>query len=144
MSIVTSRIRFAVAGLALACAPLAAMAADASEPGKVVIGIYHAAPGKQLELLKWLAARDAIDKEAGVPATQLYAHVDGDSWDYLAIAPKLSEADDAKVEELAKKKGLKVGMPAGLEFRSMITSHTDTAARGPTTAADLVKMATGK
>ena len=91
--------------------------------------------------MKWLAARDAIDKEAGVAATQLYAHVDGDSWDYLVIAPQLSDAESAKVDEISKKKGLKVGFPAGLEFRSMVSSHTDTYARGPTTAADLVKLA---
>jgi hypothetical protein len=126
----------------LACAP-ALYAADA-EPGKVVVGIYHAAPGKQLELLKWLAAREAVDKEAGVPAQQIYAHVDGDSWDYVVIAPQLSDADGAKVDELAKKKGLKVGFPAGLEFRSMVQSHTDTYARGPMTASELVKAAGGK
>ncbi|HZP13659.1 MAG TPA: hypothetical protein VFB36_14670 [Nevskiaceae bacterium] len=132
-----------VIAAALLAAPLFARAADA-EPGKVIVGLYHAAPGKQLELLKWLAARDAVDKEAGVAATQIYAHTDGDSWDYLVIAPQLTDAEGAKVDEIAKKKGLKVGFPAGLEFRSLIQTHTDTYARGPTTAAELVKAAGGK
>src|SRR5581483_3932232 len=87
-----------VIAAALLAAPLFARAADA-EPGKVIVGLYHAAPGKQLELLKWLAARDAVDKEAGVAATQIYAHTDGDSWDYLVIAPQLTDAEGAKVDE---------------------------------------------
>ncbi len=144
--IASNRTRIVVAGLLLAmAAPAAVRAAEPSaETGKVIVTIYRAAPGKQLELLKWLAARDAVDKEAGVPATQLYAHTDGDSWDYLSIGPQLSEADGNKVDELAKKKGLKTGFPAGLEFRQMVSSHTDTYARGPVSAADLVKMAGGK
>ena len=139
----SKRIRIFVSGVVLAAAQIGiAGAADApTEPGKVIVALYHAAPGKQLDLLKWLAAREAVDKEAGVPATQIYAHTDGDSWDYLAIAPQLSEADSTKVEELAKKKGLKTGFAASLEFRQMIQTHTDTFAKGPTTAADLVKQA---
>jgi hypothetical protein len=133
-----------IIAVALFAAPLLAQAADAGEPGKVIVSLYHAAPGKQLDLLKWLAARDAVDKEAGVAATQLYAHTDGDSWDYMVVAPQLTDAEGAKVDELAKKKGLKVGVQAGLEFRSMVITHTDTYARGPTTATDLVKAATAK
>src|SRR5581483_9441515 len=86
----------------LLAAPLLAQAAETGEPGKVIVALYHAAPGKQLELLKWFAAREAVDKEAGVAPTQFYAHTDGDSWDYLAIAPQLSDAEGAKVDELAK------------------------------------------
>ena len=144
MIIESKRIGILIAGIAMALAPLAAIAADATEPGKVIVSLYHAAPGKQLELLKWFATREAIDKEAGVPATQWYAHTDGDSWDYVGIAPQLSDADDKKVEELAKKKGLKTGFAASLEFRQMINTHTDTLANGPTTASDLVKAASGK
>jgi hypothetical protein len=133
------------AGILLASAPVAIVAAEpAAEPGKVIVSLYQAVPGKQLELLKWFAAREAIEKEAGVPATQWYAHTDGDSWDFVAIAPHLSDADGNKVDELTKKKGLKTGMAAGLEFRQLIQTHTDTMARGPMTAADLVKSATAK
>ncbi|MFA5941468.1 MAG: hypothetical protein WC809_19135 [Sinimarinibacterium sp.] len=146
MTLTSKRIGILVAGLMWAVSPVTfAQPADpAAEPGKVVITIIHAAPGKQLDLLKWLAAREEVDKEAGVPATQLYAHMDGDSWDYLTIAPQLSEADSNKVDELTKKKGMKIGFPAGLEYRQFVTTHTDTFARGPMTAADLVKMAKGK
>lgn len=129
---------------ALLAAPLFAQAADTGEPGKVIVGLYHAVPGKQLELLKWLAAREAVDKEAGVATTQVYVHTDGDSWDYMVIAPQLTDAESAKVDELAKKKGLKIGFPAGLEFRTLVSTHTDTYARGPTTPSALVKEAGGK
>jgi hypothetical protein len=146
MILTSKRIGLLVCGALLASSPLVVVQAGepTPEPGKVVITIMHAAPGKQLELLKWLAAREAVDKEAGVPATQMYAHSDGDSWDFLTIGPKLSDADSDKVDEVAKKKGVKTGFPAALEFRQVISTHTDTYARGPTTAADLIKLANGR
>jgi hypothetical protein len=103
--------------------------------------LYRCVPGKQLEFLKWVAANDAIDKEAGVPASHIYAHTNGDSWDYMQIAPDLTEAQQAKVDELSKKHGLKTGFAASLEFRTMIAWHTDTFVIGPVTAADLVAAA---
>ena len=63
--------------------------APAQEANRVVVAIYHIAPGKQLDFLKWMAAREAIDREVGVGATQWYAHINGDSWDYVAISPDL-------------------------------------------------------
>jgi hypothetical protein len=142
----SKRIRILLVSAVLAAAPLGlAQAADAAaEPGKVVVSLYHAAPGKQLELLKWFAAREAIDKEAGVAAMQWYVHTDGDSWDFMTIAPQLSDAESDKVDEIAKKKGLKAGFAGALEFRQMMQTHTDTFARGPTTASDLVKQAGSK
>ena len=111
------------------------------EPGRAIIRIYRIAPGKQLDFLKWMAENDTIAKEAGVPATVLYTHTDGDSWDYLDIAPDLTDAQQAKVDEVTKKHGRKVGFPASLEFRTFISSHTDTRVLGPMTAADLVAAA---
>lgn len=89
-----------------------------------------------------MAARESIDKEVGVQATQWYAHIDGDSWDYVGIAPMLDDATSGKVDAAARKQGLKVGGPAGLEFREMITSHTDTVSAGPHSAAELAARAT--
>ena len=77
------------------------------------IALYRVAPGKHLDFLKWLADRDAIDKEAGVPASKLYAHTDGDSWDYLQITD-LSKEQEAKVDEVTRKHGLKTGFAASL------------------------------
>ncbi len=119
--------------------PITASAED--EAGEYVISLYQAAPGKQLDLLKWLAEQDAIGAEAGLPPAQIYAHMDGDSWDYLAISPVGTDEQDAAFAEAAKKRGGKVGFAAGLKFRTMIHTHTDTFAWGPTTAAALVEAA---
>jgi hypothetical protein len=112
------------------------------EPGRARITIYHVAPGKHLEFLKWMAAQDEVAKEAGVPTVQLYAHIDGDSWDYLGLAPVTTPEQDKKLDEIAALKGLKTGLPGSLEFRQLLSSHTDTFAAGPTSAAELVAQAT--
>ena len=116
-------------------------AQTAKEPGRAMVTIYRVVAGKQLDFLKWMAEQDAIAKEAGVPAIQLYAHTSGDGWDYLSIGPVLSDAQQAKVDDATKKRGGKTGFAAGLEFRSFVSSHTDTTVTGPTTAAELVSMA---
>ncbi|HEV8628962.1 MAG TPA: hypothetical protein VGV61_01495 [Thermoanaerobaculia bacterium] len=108
---------------------------------RALIAIYQVAPGKHLDFLRWLAANEAIDKEAGVPASVLYAHANGDSWDYLVVAPDLSDEQSAKVDEVAKRHGRKTGIAASLEFRTFISTHTDTFVHGPTTASALVAEA---
>jgi hypothetical protein len=94
-----------------------------------------------LDFLKWMAAREDVAKAAGVPALQLYAHLDGDRWDYLVIWPLTTPEQDRKMDEQASARGLKTGFPAALEFRELLSSHTDTYAAGPTTAAALVATA---
>jgi hypothetical protein len=140
----TRPIRAAVSLLApllFACAAFAPSTANAQEPGRALVSIYHVAPGKHLEFLRWQAARDAAGATAGVPPTQWYVHKDGDSWDYVSIAPVTTEAQDDQVEAILKKQNLTTGFRAGLEFRTLVASHTDTFARGPTTAAALVEAA---
>ena len=112
-----------------------------TDPQKARISIYEVAPGRHLDFLKWMAAREEVAKAAGMPATQLYAHLDGDRWDYLVIWPMTTPEQDRKTDEQAAAKGLKTGFPAALEFRELLTSHTDTYAAGPTTAAALVTAA---
>jgi hypothetical protein len=43
-------------------------------------------------------------------------HTNGDSWDFVAIAPEPTKAQDAKVDELTRQKGLKTGFAAALAF----------------------------
>jgi hypothetical protein len=109
--------------------------------GRARICIYHVAPGRQLDFLKWMALDDEIAKEAGIPPMQIYAHLDGDSWDYLGIGPATTPEQDKKKDDIAAKRGLKVGLPSALEFRALLTSHTDTFVVGPSTAAELVAQA---
>jgi hypothetical protein len=127
--------------VAFACLAPAVSAQAAKEPPHVRVALYRIAPGKQLDFLKWMAENDAIDKEAGVPASQLYAHTNGDAWDYMHIAPDLSKEQQAKVDEVTRKHGRKTGFAASLEFRTFVAWHTDTDAMGPVTAAELVAAA---
>ena len=81
--------------LGFALAAPALMAQDmkpAPEPGHAMVSLYRIAPGKQLAFLKWMATRDAIDQQLKLPRAHWYAHMDGDSWDYIAIAPQLTDA----------------------------------------------------
>jgi hypothetical protein len=130
-----------IASLVLALAALCPSLARSQEASRSVVSIYHVAPGKHLEFLRWQAARDAASAEAGIGAAQWYAHMDGDSWDFVSISPATTDAQDDKVDAILKSKKLTTGYKAALEFRTMITSHTDTYARGPTTAAALVEAA---
>jgi hypothetical protein len=115
--------------------------AEMKEPSRVIVTIVRVAAGKHAEFLKWQADQEAIAREAGVAATQFYAHTEGDSWDYLSIGPVVTDAQQAKVDEAARKRGWKTGFAAGLEFRTFVSSHTDTFAIGPLSAADLAAMA---
>jgi hypothetical protein len=111
---------------------------DPKGPGRARVTLYHVAPGKHLDFLKWLAAQDEVAKEAGVATVQLYAHIDGDSWDYLGIWPVTTPEQDKKLDEIALKKGLKTGVPGSIEFRQLLSSHTDTFVAGPTSAAEVL------
>jgi len=115
---------------------------DKEEPGRARVTIYRVAPGKHLDFLKWMAVQDEIAKEAGVATVQLYAHINGDSWDYIGIAPVTTPEQDKKLDEITAKRGRKTGLPGSLEFRQLLASHTDTFAAGPVSAADLVAQAT--
>lgn len=118
------------------------------EPTEYMISIYHVAPGKHLDFLKWMAEREAVAKEAGAPPIHWYSHMNGASWDYVTVS-RLGDSEEQaamnkKVEELTKKKGLTTGMKASLEFRQYVSGHTDTYTMGPFTAAEMVKAAEGK
>lgn len=129
------------AALLVAMVPLMAMAEEETLPGQVLVSIYHVAPGKHLDFLKWMAAQEAVAKEAGVDSGKWYAHANGDSWDYVVIGSITTDEQDSKIEELSKKKGLATGFKASLEFRQYMASHSDTYAIGPTSATALVEAA---
>ena len=121
---------------ALACSiPTVAVAQSAEEK---IVTLYRAAPGQQVALLRWLAQRDQIAAAAGVARSQLYVHTNGDSWDYMLIAPQTTEAQDAAQDAEAKKIGATTGPAAGIELRRFIGHHTDTLVNGPTTAGEFL------
>lgn len=118
-----------------------AQAAGSTAPPKARVALYRAAPGQQVALLKWFVAQDRAAQAAGVPTGQLYAHTDGDSWDYLAIDPVTTPAQDAAVDAAAKKMGMPTGPASSLEFRKYIAMHTDTFVIGPVTPERYLAMA---
>ena len=118
-----------------------AQAGSSAEPPHARIALYRAAPGQQVALLRWLAAQDRVSQSIGLPASKLYAHTDGDSWDYLAIDPVTTPAQDKALDEAAKKAGLAIGPASSLEFRKYVSTHTDTFAIGPVTPAQYLALA---
>lgn len=102
--------------------------------GRAIVSIYHAAPGQQEALMRWMADQDRAAAAAGVAKAQIYVHTDGDSWDFVSISPVTTEAQDKAIDEAAKKLGLTTGPRVGLELRKHITKHTDTYVQGPMTA----------
>jgi hypothetical protein len=134
------RLAFCVLTLLLVLSAFPLMAQD-KEPGEALISIYKIAPGKHLDFLKWMAAREAVAKEAGAAPTVWYAHTNGADWDYVAIGPVNSSEQDKKIDELSAKKGLTTGFKASLEFRQFVSAHSDTFTVGPTSASDLVASA---
>lgn len=126
--------------LAAAAASVCAFAAPAigQETPQNIVSLYRAAPGQQVALLKWMAQQDRASAAAGVAASQIYVHTSGDSWDYLVINPVTTKAQDDAVEAAAKKMGIVSGPRAGIEFRTMIASHTDSTSNGPMSAAQIL------
>jgi hypothetical protein len=124
------------AAAATACA--LATPAFGQQASEHIVSLYRAAPGQQVALLKWMAQQDRASVEAGVPASQIYVHTSGDSWDYMVINPVTTKAQDDAVEAAAKRLGLAIGPRASIEFRTMIASHTDTTSTGPQTAAQIL------
>jgi hypothetical protein len=123
---------------AAASACLWSIPAIGQEAPEHIVSLYRAAPGQQVALLKWIARQDQASQAAGLPATQIYVHISGDSWDYMVINPVTTKEQDDAVEAAAKKMGIASGPRASIEFRTMIASHTDTTTRGPTTAAQIL------
>lgn len=119
--------------------PFSALAQTPAEPAGATVTLYRAAPGNQVMLLQWLANQERAGAAAGVPASQLYVHQNGDAWDYLLIAPELSDAQDDAVEAAAKRLGIPTGPGVGIELRKHVAWHTDTLAAGPSSVADYLK-----
>lgn len=113
--------------------------AQTPEPPSPIISLYRAAPGHQVQLLQWLARRDEAARAAGLPASTLYVHQNGASWDYLLIAPGTTPEQDRAVDAASRRMGITIGPRAGIELREHIAEHTDTFVAGPTTAAEVLR-----
>lgn len=128
-----------VAAAAAFAMPSSVLAQAPAEPGGATVTLYRAAPGHQLMLLQWLAQQERAAAAAGVPASQLFIHQNGDSWDYLLIAPDLTDAQDDAVEAAARRLGVPTGPGVGIELRKHVAWHTDTLVMGPMSVADYLR-----
>lgn len=133
--------RYLIACLAIAlAAPATAQTVAAPEsPSKSLVEIYRIAPGQHEAFLRFIARADAVNIEAGLPPRQLYVHSDGEGWDFMLIQPAETPADKrAALNAAWEKSGLPSGADFFFEIRKYIAEHSDTFARGPTTATDFL------
>lgn len=126
------KIVLALAMSTMMLAPQVAAAQDASER---VVTVMHAAPGKYMDLVKFLVEVDTVRAEANLEPRQIYRHHNGANWDFLVIEPPLVADEDDRYEAAAKKLGIKP-MPGA--FRMLVMDHEDTVVGGPTTAAAIM------
>jgi len=124
---------------ALALLSMFALQASAAEVPRMLVEIYHIAPGQHTAFLEAIAKYDEANKMAGLPPRQLYVHSDGASWDFMLIQPAETPPDKTAALKAAwEKLGLPTGADFFLSFRQYIASHEDTFVNGPTTAADFL------
>lgn len=109
-----------------------------------IVSLYRVAPGQHIAFLEWMAAGEAAAAQAGVPASQWYAHMNGDAWDYLVIAPETTDEQDAAIDAALHAQGRPTGPAGGIEFRKYMAWHTDTHVAGPMTAAELLATVRGE
>ena len=122
---------------AIALVSIFALEASAADVPRMLVEIYHIAPGQHTAFLEAIAKYDEANKMAELPPRQLYVHSDGASWDFMLIQPAETPPDKAAALNAAwEKLGLPTGADFFLSFRQYIASHEDTFVNGPTTAAD--------
>jgi hypothetical protein len=114
------------------------------DEGVSIVSLYRVAPGQHIAFLEWMTANEAAASQAGVPASQWYAHMNGDAWDYLVIAPETTDEQDAAVDAALQAQGRPTGPAGGIEFRRYMAWHTDTFVAGPMTAAELLAAVGGE
>lgn len=112
--------------------PQMATAQDAPER---VVTVMHAAPGKYLDLVKFLVEVDTIRAEAKLEPRQIYRHHNGANWDFLIVEPPVVADEDDRMEAATKKLGIK---PTPGAFRNLVMDHEDTVVGGPTTGAAIL------
>jgi len=108
-----------------------------------IVSLYRVAPGQHVAFLEWMTAGEAAATQAGVPASQWYVHQNGDSWDFLVIAPETTDEQDAAVDAALQAQGRPTGPAGGIEFRKYMAWHTDTFVAGPMTATEILALIRG-
>jgi hypothetical protein len=120
---------------------VAAQEEQAATPERLIVSLYHIAPGQHREFVQWMGRLDMMNQEVGIPATQVYVHDEGDSWDYLLIRAVPTPEQEEKLEALAKQRGLHSAVEQHFQVRKYILSHTDTYVYGPMALSQFDKIA---
>lgn len=107
----------------------------------MVVEIYRVAPGMHEEFLRQIALYDQANAEAGLPPRQLFVHQGGASWDFLILQPAdHTDEESQKLDAAFKKLGIPQGAKFFVNFRRLITEHTDTNVEATTAAEYLKKL----
>jgi hypothetical protein len=120
---------------------LVAQEEEASTPERLIVSLYRIAPGQHREFIQWMGRLDMMSQEVGIPATRVYVHDEGDSWDYLLIRAVPTPEQEEKLEALAKQRGLHSAVEQHFQVRKYVLSHTDTYVYGPMSLAEFDKIA---
>ena len=120
---------------------LVAQEDEAAAPERLIVSLYHIAPGQHRDFIQWMGRLDMMSQEVGIPATRVYVHDEGDSWDYPLIRAVPTPEQEEKLEALAKERGLHSGIEQHFQVRKYIHSHTDTYVYGPMSLAEFDKIA---
>lgn len=106
---------------------------------KSLVEIYRIAPGQHEAFLLFISKADEVNHQAGLPPRQLYVHSDGEGWDFMLIQPAETPKDKSTALDAAwDKSGLPSGADFFFEIRKYVAEHSDTFAKGPTTAAEFL------
>ena len=136
------RLGIAVLAVAISASPLlVAQEEEASAPERLIVSLYHIAPGQHREFIQWMGRLDMMSKEVGIPETRVYVHDEGDSWDYLMIRAVPTPEQEERLEALAKERGLHSSVEQHFQVRKYILSHTDTYVYGPMSLPEFDKIA---
>jgi hypothetical protein len=118
---------------------LACNAAEVKPIGRQLVEIYRIAPGQHQAFLEFIVKTDEANRIAGLPPRQLYVHADGADWDFILIQPaETPPGKQAALDAAWDKVGLPSGADFFLEIRKYIAEHSDSFAKGPTTAAEFL------
>ncbi len=100
---------------------------------------FRLAPGQHEAFIRLVAQYDEVSAAAGLPPTRLYFHENGDDWDVLILKVVGENEITPEMEAIMAAKTKELGLPSGpayfIESRKHFSTHVDTKATGPISAA---------
>lgn len=101
--------------------------------------IFRLEPGQHEAFVRFIAVYDEVSAAAGLPPTRLYFHENGDEWDVLILKVVGEHEATPEMEAVMAEKAKELGLPSGpayfIESRKHFSTHADTKATGPISAA---------